>query len=271
MSSCGVGTGGPSAAIWLGAGTLANADVGAAEESAEGEGAASSEVLAACSAAVLVAVGDRLSAALGMAMASGDVLDEDTAGETCALDTPEPPGPALTVMAEATVDRVLATAAGGGGAMEPSWNCGAAGGFMGKEPAGHAQRQLQPPLLAACSALAAPPEGEADPGREVPLLAGPAMTVMAAPAPPAALAVVLVPREDEREREKAAAVVERLCSPVAVVLLLVSAPEPAEMVTAGATDTATPPVGCTLVMVLIIVVVDVIVEFGDGATVSTMV
>jgi len=54
--------------------------------------------------------------------------------------------------------------------MEPSWNGGGAGAFIGNEPAGQLHLQAQPPLLAACSALvmsACPP--------------APALTVTAAP------------------------------------------------------------------------------------------
>lgn len=122
---------------------------------------------------------------------------------------------------------------------------------MGNEPAGHAQRQLQPPFDAARSAAAAPLlplDGDAEPG-------GPAMMVMAAPAPD----LVDVLFAFDKDKDDGARVntgfsfVELLRPPV---------PGPADMViTAGGPAADFTPVAA-IVLVMVVVVVEVIVDFA---------
>jgi hypothetical protein len=104
---------------------------------------------------------------------------------------------------DAFVCKVLA---GGGLAIDPSWNCGTGAAFMGNEPAGQLHRQAQPPFFAACSASARLPVACAFPP-------APAMTVTAA----APLAAVFE---------------EALDPPFASVVALAADPPPATTVTA---------------------------------------
>ncbi|KAJ5059613.1 hypothetical protein J3E74DRAFT_419081 [Bipolaris maydis] len=87
-----------------------------------------------------------------------DIGDEDAEEEAELELEPEPelaPAlllPASTVMGLATIVCIVLE--------EPSWNAGAGGGAMEKEPAGHRQEQLQPPFSAArvaAAAAASPP------------------------------------------------------------------------------------------------------------------
>lgn len=163
-----------------------------------------------CPAVVVVLAARRLLVVSVAESTDTELLEVDDAA-ACALGGTSPP--AMTVTADATVCIVLPVAAIG-----PSWKLGAAGALMGNEPAGHMQRQLQPPLLAACSALTA----------AVLLLPEPATTVTAAPA----LDVVVAPMRASLVSVAVFTVLVEVEAGGAVVALMAPDPEPATTVTA---------------------------------------